>query len=464
MDVLLERGVAGRVVLHVVGGAQTFAGVEGNVGGLAGGLAARGALVLCAAQQRGAVGQCLVVVPGGGQQQLGQLLIAQHIEDESRPEPAWKPRRSHRGCGAGVSSACVAGRRISAYPASTCLELLPQSNRSEKHGARKPRKRLRYTLRIVWKLPAESQSTVPAPGLVPARLAGSVRRAGPGRRAGAAAVDAASSSLRSTGIRWSTATWPRTCCCTADMLSPLPAGALHPTLIRLPGYPLFLALCFRLFGMENYASAAWVQIALELAGCLLLADFARRIAPPRSSAAPRLARCGWPRFALSRRLREPADRIADAVCAGAGAVVGGALPGSAGMGAGALVHLCGHLRGAVAARWRAGGRGFCACTRNRAKPLVKEYLKHSRLSTNIESDLSPFDEDAIIEALVKTSGVPGKMLMLLHEVVETACDSAVNRIDKAFVQNTFLQKEKMESDLIDEDRPVTQSKTDLMGN
>jgi hypothetical protein len=56
-------------------------------------------------------------------------------------------------------------------------------------------------------------------------------------------------------------------------------GELYPTLIRLPGYPLFLALCFRLFGMENYVSAAWVQIALELAGCLLLADFARRIAP-----------------------------------------------------------------------------------------------------------------------------------------------------------------------------------------
>jgi hypothetical protein len=31
--------------------------------------------------------------------------------------------------------------------------------------------------------------------------------------------------------------------------------------------------------MENYASAAWVQIALELAGCLLLADFVRQIAP-----------------------------------------------------------------------------------------------------------------------------------------------------------------------------------------
>ena len=55
-------------------------------------------------------------------------------------------------------------------------------------------------------------------------------------------------------------------------------GELCPTLIRLPGYPLFLALCFRLFGMENYVSAAWVQIALELAGCLLLVDFAGRIA------------------------------------------------------------------------------------------------------------------------------------------------------------------------------------------
>ncbi|MGO9776696.1 MAG: ArnT family glycosyltransferase [Terracidiphilus sp.] len=57
------------------------------------------------------------------------------------------------------------------------------------------------------------------------------------------------------------------------------AGKLNPTLIRLPGYPVFLALCFRVFGLENYASAAWVQIALELVGCLLLADFAGRIAP-----------------------------------------------------------------------------------------------------------------------------------------------------------------------------------------
>jgi hypothetical protein len=54
-------------------------------------------------------------------------------------------------------------------------------------------------------------------------------------------------------------------------------GVMQSTLIRLPGYPLFLAFCFSVFGMENYASAAWLQIGLELAGCLLLADFAGRI-------------------------------------------------------------------------------------------------------------------------------------------------------------------------------------------
>jgi len=56
------------------------------------------------------------------------------------------------------------------------------------------------------------------------------------------------------------------------------SGEIDPTLIRLPGYPLFLAVCFRVFGMENYAAASWVQIALELGGCLLLADFAATIA------------------------------------------------------------------------------------------------------------------------------------------------------------------------------------------
>lgn len=58
-------------------------------------------------------------------------------------------------------------------------------------------------------------------------------------------------------------------------------GLLHPTLVRLPGYPLFLAACFRLFGMENYWAASVIQIVLALAGCFLLAAFAARICPHR---------------------------------------------------------------------------------------------------------------------------------------------------------------------------------------
>ena len=58
-------------------------------------------------------------------------------------------------------------------------------------------------------------------------------------------------------------------------------GMLHSTLIRLPGYPLSLALCFHIFGMENYFSAAGVQILLELLGCVLLAIVASRISHPQ---------------------------------------------------------------------------------------------------------------------------------------------------------------------------------------
>jgi hypothetical protein len=52
---------------------------------------------------------------------------------------------------------------------------------------------------------------------------------------------------------------------------------VDPTLIRLPGYPLFLILCFRLFGMEHYHAVMFVQVAIDLATCLLIAALACRI-------------------------------------------------------------------------------------------------------------------------------------------------------------------------------------------
>jgi hypothetical protein len=60
------------------------------------------------------------------------------------------------------------------------------------------------------------------------------------------------------------------------------AGVLKPTLIRLPGYPLFLAACFKAFGDGNYLAVLWVQVVVDLATCLLLAATAARIAGRRA--------------------------------------------------------------------------------------------------------------------------------------------------------------------------------------
>ena len=52
---------------------------------------------------------------------------------------------------------------------------------------------------------------------------------------------------------------------------------IRPTLIRLPGFPMFLAVCFRLFGMENYRAVMGVQVAADLLTCWLASALARRL-------------------------------------------------------------------------------------------------------------------------------------------------------------------------------------------
>lgn len=56
-----------------------------------------------------------------------------------------------------------------------------------------------------------------------------------------------------------------------------------PTLIRLPGYPLFLMLCFRLFGVAHYTAVVKVQCLIDLLACLLLAALVRRLFGNRSA-------------------------------------------------------------------------------------------------------------------------------------------------------------------------------------
>ena len=57
---------------------------------------------------------------------------------------------------------------------------------------------------------------------------------------------------------------------------------VRSTLIRLPGYPLFLAACFVLFGNANYLAVVWVQVVMDLASCALLGMLAVRLMGRRS--------------------------------------------------------------------------------------------------------------------------------------------------------------------------------------
>jgi 4-amino-4-deoxy-L-arabinose transferase-like glycosyltransferase len=57
----------------------------------------------------------------------------------------------------------------------------------------------------------------------------------------------------------------------------------HLTLIRLPGYPFFLAAIFRVFGMDNYEAVRHIQGCIDLASCLLIAGFVRDHATRRTA-------------------------------------------------------------------------------------------------------------------------------------------------------------------------------------
>jgi Dolichyl-phosphate-mannose-protein mannosyltransferase len=62
------------------------------------------------------------------------------------------------------------------------------------------------------------------------------------------------------------------------------AGAIvRPTLLRLPGYPLFLAVCFHIFGMDHYGAVLYLQVAIDLASALIVAWTARAVAGQRAA-------------------------------------------------------------------------------------------------------------------------------------------------------------------------------------
>jgi hypothetical protein len=57
---------------------------------------------------------------------------------------------------------------------------------------------------------------------------------------------------------------------------------IEPTLVRLPGYPAFLALCFAVFGVANYHAVLYLQAIIDLGTCLLIAGLAGKICGQRA--------------------------------------------------------------------------------------------------------------------------------------------------------------------------------------
>jgi hypothetical protein len=57
---------------------------------------------------------------------------------------------------------------------------------------------------------------------------------------------------------------------------------IEPTLVRLPGYPAFLALCFAAFGVANYRAVVYLQALIDLGACLLIAGLAAKICGQRA--------------------------------------------------------------------------------------------------------------------------------------------------------------------------------------
>src|SRR5579864_6483503 len=60
------------------------------------------------------------------------------------------------------------------------------------------------------------------------------------------------------------------------------SGAIVPVDIRMPGYPAFLALSFRLFGVEHYGAVVRLQLVIDLATCCFIAAGARRLLSDRT--------------------------------------------------------------------------------------------------------------------------------------------------------------------------------------
>lgn len=73
-----------------------------------------------------------------------------------------------------------------------------------------------------------------------------------------------------------------------------------------------------------------------------------------------------------------------------------------------------------------------------AIPLALAFMDESREKSEFNGKLDPFDEEGLLEALKKTTGVPGRYLNFLHSAIEKAIDESWKKIGVSEISKTEL--------------------------
>ncbi len=104
---------------------------------------------------------------------------------------------------------------------------------------------------------------------------------------------------------------------------------------------------------------------------------------------------------------------------------------------------------------------FPHLTEQKAVPLVQVYLDYYRSEGSEEAGICPFTEEAVVAALVKSNGIPGKTLNLLNRVVERAANRSLDRIDRQLVEEVASAAEAAPEQEVEEQPPLPPAKVDL---
>ena len=94
-------------------------------------------------------------------------------------------------------------------------------------------------------------------------------------------------------------------------------------------------------------------------------------------------------------------------------------------------------------------------------PLVAVYLDHFRTSQGDKGKIEPFTKEAVVEALIKSGGVPGRTLSLLNRVVERAVESDRARIDKDIVDAVYQAAERSAAGEVEDNPQLPPSQVKL---